>query len=92
MGYGRTTYLTAVGDTVHVAARLEALTKDYGAELVLSEEVAVLAGLDVSDHERHELTVRNREAPLAIFVVPSAGRLAERLVRGGARVDTGKEN
>jgi adenylate cyclase len=79
MGYATTTYLTAVGDTVHVAARLEALTKEYGAELVLSEEVAGLAGLDVSDHARHELTVRNREAPLAIFVAPSAGRLAERL-------------
>ena len=79
MGYASTTYLTAVGDTVHVAARLEALTKDYACELVLSEEVTVLAGLDVSDHARHELTVRNREAPLAIFVAPSAGRLAERL-------------
>ena len=79
MGYATTTYLTAVGDTVHVAARLEALTKEYGAELVLSEEVAVLAGLDLSDHARHELTVRNREAPLAIFVAPSAGRLAGRL-------------
>jgi adenylate cyclase len=87
MGYATTTYLTAVGDTVHVAARLEALTKEYGAELVLSEEVAVLAGLDVSDHARHELTVRNREAPLAVFVAPSAGRLAERLARGGDRVD-----
>jgi adenylate cyclase len=92
MGYATTTYLTAVGDTVHVAARLEALTKEYGAELVLSEEVAVLAGLDVSDHARHELTVRNREAPLAIFVAPSAGRLAERLARGGDRVDAGKGN
>jgi adenylate cyclase len=87
MGYATTTYLTAVGDTVHVAARLEALTKEYGAELVLSEEVAVLAGLDVSDHARHELTVRNREAPLAIFVAPSAGRLADRLVRAGDTVD-----
>ncbi len=85
MGYATTTYLTAVGDTVHVAARLEALTKDYACELVLSEEVAVRAGLDVSDHARHELTVRNREAPLAIFVAPSAGRLAERL-RARARV------
>ena len=81
MGYAATTYLTAVGDTVHVAARLEALTKEYACELVLSEEVAVRAGLDVSDHARHELTVRNREAPLAIFVAPSAGRLAERLAR-----------
>jgi adenylate cyclase len=81
MGYASTTYLTAVGDTVHVAARLEALTKDYACELVLSEEVALQAGLDVSDHARHELTVRNREAPLAIFVAPSAGRLAERLAR-----------
>ncbi|MEX2224693.1 MAG: adenylate/guanylate cyclase domain-containing protein [Candidatus Rokuibacteriota bacterium] len=86
MGYAATTYLTAVGDTVHVAARLEALTKDYACELVLSEEVAVRAGLDVSDHARHELTVRNREAPLAIFVAPSAGRLAERLARGGLAV------
>jgi adenylate cyclase len=81
MGYASTTYLTAVGDTVHVAARLEALTKEYACEMVLSEEVAVQAGLDVSDHARHELTVRNREAPLAIFVAPSAGRLAERLAR-----------
>jgi adenylate cyclase len=87
MGYATTTYLTAVGDTVHVAARLEALTKEYGAELVLSEEVAVLAGLDVSDHARHELTVRNREAPLTIFVAPNAGRLADRLVRAGDTVD-----
>ena len=86
MGYSTTTYLTAVGDTVHVAARLEALTKDYGAELVLSEEVAARAGLDVSDHERHELTVRNREAPLAVFVAPSAARLAERLAPAGATV------
>ena len=86
MGYATTTYLTAVGDTVHVAARLEALTKDYGCDLVLSEEVAVRAGLDVSDHARHELTVRNREAPLAMFVVPSAGRLAERLAVGDDRV------
>ena len=53
---------------------------------MLSEQVAVRAGLDVSDHARHELTVRNREAPLAIFVVPSAGRLAERLAVGGDRV------
>jgi class 3 adenylate cyclase len=76
---------------VHVAARLEALTKDYACERVISEEVAARAGVDVSDHGRHELTVRNREAPLAVFVAPSAGRLAERLARGGGRVIATKE-
>ena len=86
MGYASTTYLTAVGDSVHVAARLEALTKDYACELVLSEDVARRAGLDMADHARHELTVRNREAPLAVFVVPDARRLAERLALGGDRV------
>ncbi len=86
MGYASTTYLTAVGDTVHVAARLEALTKDYDCELVLSEDVAARAGLDMADHARHELTVRNREAPLAVFVVPDAQRLAERLALEGGKV------
>lgn len=86
MGYASTTYLTAVGDTVHVAARLEALTKDYDCELVLSEDVAMRAGLDMADHARHELTVRNREAPLAVFVVPDAQRLAERLAVEGGKV------
>jgi hypothetical protein len=45
----------------------------------------------VSDHGRHELTVRNREAPLAVFVVPNAQRLAERLAGGGDRVVAIKE-
>lgn len=91
MGYATTTYLTAVGDTVHVAARLEALTKDYGCELILSEDVAERAGLDVSGHARHELTVRNREAPLAVLVVPSARSVAERLGLPGGTVDADRE-
>src|SRR5262249_41716637 len=40
MGWGESFYLTAVGDTVHVAARLEQATKDYRAELVVSDQVA----------------------------------------------------
>ena len=63
MGYAETTYLTAVGDTVHVASRLEALTKDYQCQLVISEQVAQRAGLDVRPYPCHELTVRNRMEP-----------------------------
>ena len=89
MGYGQAVYLTAVGDTVHVAARLEALTKDYGCELVISEEVAGRARVMVDDLTRHELTLRNRQAPLTVVVVPSARALADRLAEAGGRVGAG---
>ncbi len=69
MGWGQSLYLTAVGDTVHVAARLEQATKDYGAELVVSEDVARLAGLDLSAFPGHELAVRNRAGRVGVRVV-----------------------
>jgi adenylate cyclase len=72
--------LTAVGDTVHVAARLEALTKTYESELVLSEAVAARAGVDVSGYPREELTLRHRSTPLAIRVITDARRLAASVV------------
>ena len=75
MGYGETRYLTAVGDTVHVASRLEALTKEYECDLVVSEEVLARAGIEAPGLPRHELTVRNRETPLRIAVVADARRI-----------------
>ena len=77
MGYGETRYLTAVGDTVHVASRLEALTKEYECELVVSEHVMDSAGVHAPGYPRHELTVRNRETPLRIVVVAEARRVAD---------------
>ena len=77
MGYAEAAYLTAVGDTVHVAARLEQLTKTYGSDLVISEAVAVRAGVDVTAYPREELTLRNRTTPLAIRVIDDARRLAD---------------
>ena len=79
MGYGDTHYLTAVGDTVNTASRLEALTKEYGCELVVSEQAMARAGLATEGYPCHELALRNREAPLRIVVVDEARRLAERI-------------
>src|SRR5213594_3709120 len=76
MGYGETRYLTAVGDTVHVASRLEALTKEYRCDLVVSDAVARRAGVATEGLPRHELTLRNRAEPLAVLVVRSAVGLA----------------
>src|SRR5215510_1874531 len=69
MGRGLALYLTAVGDTVHVASRLQELTKDYGCQLVISDLVAVRAGLQVSALPCHEITVRNRRDPLVIRTI-----------------------
>jgi adenylate cyclase len=75
MGWGESFYLTAVGDTVHVAARLEQATKDYEAELVVSEEVARYAGADLAAFPRHDLAVRNRAGRIGVRVVARVASL-----------------
>jgi adenylate cyclase len=85
IGYGDTHYLTAVGDTVNTASRLEALTKQYGCELVVSDLVIEHAGLGHVEFPRHEIAVRNREAPLQIVVVNEVRNLVDRSPHEGGR-------
>ena len=77
MGRGLALYLTAVGDTVHVASRLQELTKDYGCQLVISDLVAACAGLQMSAFPWHELTVRNRREPLVIRTIDDVESLTQ---------------
>jgi adenylate cyclase len=83
MGYGTSIHLTAIGDTVNVASRLQDLTKEYTCQLVISEEVAKQSGLYVGDFPRHELTVRNRREALAILVVTDPRTIANTIDEGG---------
>jgi adenylate cyclase len=76
MGHGVARYLTAVGDTVHVASRLQELTKEYDCQLVLSRSVAERAGLDAGALPRHAVSVRNRAEPVVIYVVKDVRSLA----------------
>jgi adenylate cyclase len=77
MGYGRVISLTAVGDTVNTASRLEAMTKVYGVELVLSEQVARRAGMALDGFSRDDVEIRGRREPMRIIIVPAAGTLPE---------------
>jgi adenylate cyclase len=75
MGHGHATSITAIGDAVNTASRLETLTKEYGCQLVVSETVAGHAGLDVTHNERHEIEIRGRREPMAIYTIIDAQNL-----------------
>jgi adenylate cyclase len=77
MGYGRAVSLTAIGDAVNTASRLEQLTKDFAAELVVSESVARAAGVDLSAFPTHEAAVRGREGTIAVRALARASDLPE---------------
>ena len=72
MGYRRATTLTAIGDTVNVASRLEAMTKEFGAQLVVSVRLAKRAGVDLSAFETSDVDIRGRKRPLQVHVVTDA--------------------
>jgi adenylate cyclase len=72
MGYGHARTLTAIGDAVNTASRLESASKEFHAQLMVSDDVARRAGVDLSSFERHEIEVRGRTTALPIWVIPSA--------------------
>jgi adenylate cyclase len=78
MGHGAAVSVTAVGDSVNTASRLEGLTKDYAAQLVVSEELFERAGLaPAAASARDEIMVRGRAGRLAILAFKSALELPE---------------
>ncbi|NKL63492.1 adenylate/guanylate cyclase domain-containing protein [Rhizobium leguminosarum] len=70
MGYGRVRSMTAIGDTVNVASRLESAAKEFEAAIVISEPVATLSGADLAGVESREISVRGRALPLKVYVIP----------------------
>jgi len=75
MGYGPARTETAIGDTVNTASRLEAMTKDLGVQLILSEPVARAAGFDLSAYPRDTIEVRGHAEGLCVHVVKNARSL-----------------
>lgn len=75
LGYRWTRGLTAVGDTVNTASRLETRTKNYTAQLVTSGDVAAAAELDLSAYPVEDVEIRGREERLPVHIVVDAASL-----------------
>jgi len=78
MGYGNVKALTAIGDTVNVASRLESAAKEFETALVFSEPVALLSGVELTGIEGRQIAVRGRTEALHVYIVPKSecGRFA----------------
>jgi len=72
---GARSAITALGDTVNIASRLESATKDYGCFAVLSEETLQASGLALQGAQVHEVVVRGRTQPLRILALETLAGL-----------------
>ena len=69
MGPPASPIISALGDNVNVAARLEAQTKEFGVPLVVSVETAELSSIDFSKFRRRRVRVKGRERMIAVYAV-----------------------
>jgi len=69
MGAGDSQELTPVGDTVGLAARLEATTRERGWTVLASSSVLAQAGDGIQTGTRDSVAVRGRNASLAVVEI-----------------------
>ena len=75
MGYADAVSITAIGDAVNTASRLEALTKEMQCQLIVSADVEERAKIDLTGFPNREIEVRGREEPLTIRMISESMKL-----------------
>ena len=84
IGYGKASSLTAVGDTINAASRLEGFAKEYDAQLAVSADVVRYAGLTVDDRESYKISIRGRTGTLETLIIQNAAEI-EIMMEAGKR-------
>jgi adenylate cyclase len=72
----RATY-TCVGDTVNVAARLEAQTKELGRPILIDENTRAGLGDDIAVEAQGELPLKGKRQPVNVYAVSVDSLVAE---------------
>ncbi|MBV9569598.1 MAG: adenylate/guanylate cyclase domain-containing protein, partial [Hyphomicrobiales bacterium] len=75
MGPPRSRIISAIGDTVNTAARLESLTKDYDCPVIVSRRAALAAGLDLRGLRLHEVELRGRRERVQFYALTTVPEL-----------------
>nr|WP_316653836.1 adenylate/guanylate cyclase domain-containing protein [uncultured Gellertiella sp.] len=76
VGYGETSELTVVGDTVNTASRLEGVAKEHDAQLAISAEILEGAGLKVEATRHQDIQLRGRAQPVSTMIFDDARELS----------------
>lgn len=82
IGYGKASALTAVGDTINAASRLEGFAKEYDAQLAVSADLVRYAGLTVDDRESYNISIRGRAGTLETLIVQNAAEIETMMEAG----------
>ena len=79
MGHGKVSSLTAIGDTMNTASRLEGLAKERNVQLAMSADLVRIANIAILDHASEDIEIRGREAKLETWIVPQVADVAAAL-------------
>jgi len=75
---GAASRITALGDTVNTASRLEGMSKEIGVQLVISKAAMIAAGSEPgSQLEARSIDIRGLSEPVEIFTAERATDLPD---------------
>ena len=76
IGYGEHTTVTAFGDALSVAARLQDLTKELACEALVSDVVMRLGEIDTTGFPPYTAVLRGFERPVPVRIIHSVSASA----------------
>lgn len=75
MGPPATPIVSALGDNVNIAARLESQTKEFDVPLMVSARVLEYGGVDTVSLDMREMPVKGRERPVRVYPIAEINAL-----------------